>query len=487
MKVRSVKTNYILNIIRAASYATITIVTMPHINTTLGPTNVGKVEYVNTIITYFVLFSALGIPVYGIREIARVRNDKRMRDKTVVELLLILSFTTIISYLLLFGVLYQLDFFSDYRDLLLLMSVTILLTNLGAEWYFQGIEDQLYITVRYVGVRIVSLILLFLLVKSEDDYLFYALTLVVTVCGSNIFNIYYLLKNINFRQVFEDKIDFRRHFKPVMTIFVAAVSVNIYLQLDNFLISTIAGDKYLGYYSVSNKLIRFIITFVTIVGMVMLPRLSNLYDADRNQYYEYLRKSFVMMLLMAIPSTITFLLFAPSIISLFAGGAFVPSILTMQILSPLCIIVATAYFIGYLFLYTQNRENVYTRAVVFSALFSVAVNFFAIHYFQQNGAAVVSVLAEFLAIVIMFLSARKDLHKLHIFDKNFGKIVIVAICCLLICGVISFNATPVHLFTKVGLILSPYVIFYILLYISREKLTLELATVAGNKIKNLRS
>ncbi|WP_285270298.1 flippase [Kaistella rhinocerotis] len=487
MKVRSVKTNYILNIIRAASYALITIVTMPHINTTLGPTNVGKVEYVNTIITYFVLFSALGIPVYGIREIARVRNDKQLRDKTVVELLVILSFTTIISYLLLFGVLYQLDFFANYRDLLLLMSVTILLTNLGAEWYFQGIEDQLYITVRYVGVRIVSLILLFLLVKSEDDYLFYALTLVVTVCGSNIFNIYYLLKNINFRQVFEDKIDFRRHFKPVMTIFVAAVSVNIYLQLDNFLISTIAGDKYLGYYSVSNKLIRFIITFVTIVGMVMLPRLSNLYTADRNLYNEYLRKSFGMMMIMAIPSTISFLFFAPAIISLFAGAAFLPSVLTMQILSPLCIIVATAYFIGYLFLYTQNRENVYTRAVVFSALFSVSVNYFAIRHFHQDGAAVVSVFAELLAIVIMYFYARKDLHALHLFDKNLSKIVFIGLSCLLICSVISYTAAPQKPLTKIAVILLPYAIFYLLLYFSREKLTLELVNVARTKIRNLRS
>ena len=129
MKIRSVKTNYVLNLIRAFSYALITIVTMPYVNKILGPENIGKVEYVNTIINYFILFSALGIPLYGIREIAKVRAIKKERDKTTVELLIILLITSVISYMVLFGVVYQLDFFKSYKDLLFLMSFIFFLIS----------------------------------------------------------------------------------------------------------------------------------------------------------------------------------------------------------------------------------------------------------------------------------------------------------------------------------------------------------------------
>src|SRR5690606_38309796 len=138
MKVRSVKVNYLLNFIRAVSYALITIITMPYVNRILGPTNIGKIEYVNTIINYFILFSALGIPLYGIREIAKVRSDKKERDKITIELLIILVFTSAVSYAILFGIIYQLTIFKNYQDLLFLMSFMIILSNVGAEWYFQG-------------------------------------------------------------------------------------------------------------------------------------------------------------------------------------------------------------------------------------------------------------------------------------------------------------------------------------------------------------
>lgn len=483
MKIRSVKTNYVLNLIRAFSYALITIVTMPYVNKILGPENIGKVEYVNTIINYFILFSALGIPLYGIREIAKVRAIKKDRDKTTVELLVILLITSVISYIVLFGVVYQLDFFKSYQDLLFLMSFMIILSNIGAEWYFQGMEDQLYITIRYVLVRVVSLILLFLMVKQPDDYLYYAFTIIVTVCGSNIFNVIYLLKDINFKEISIKTLDLRKHFKPILTIFVAAVSVNIYLQLDNFMISSLSGDQYLGYYSVSNKLIRFVITFITIIGVVLLPRLSNLYKTNKEHYNFYLRKAFSIILLLSIPSTILFLIFPEYIVAIFGGADFKASVLTMRLLSPLCIIVGIAYFLGYLVLYTQNSERIYTKAVLISALFSVGVNFFAISQFQQNGAAVVAVLSELFAIFIMLYFARDKIQDLNIYDRNLFKIIAggaITLITTLFLYQITFTTNHIIMIVTFGM---PFFIFYFTLYIFKENVLREIVLFASQKIR----
>jgi O-antigen/teichoic acid export membrane protein len=422
-KSKSIKGNYILNLLRVISAALVTIMTLPYITRTLGAENLGKVEYINTIINYFVLFSALGIPMYGIREISRNRDDKKALAKTLAELLLILLTTTVFSYLIIFGVLYQLNTFENYKNLIIVLSSMVFLTNIGAEWYFQGVENQLFITVRYVLVRIIVFGLIFLMIKNSADYIYYAVLLVLTACGANLINFIYIFKFIKSQKLVFKNLNIKRHIKPILTIFVATVSVNIYLQLDNLLIGSISGDKYVAYYAIANKLIRFVISFITIIGSVMLPRLSLLYLNDKIQYYIYLRKSFNILLLFSIPFTIFFYIFSQNIILLMAGKNYQDSVITMQILSPLCIIVSMAYFMGFLILYPQNREKVYTVATLISAVFSILINFYAIKKYQQNGAAIIALLSELIAISIMFYYTRKLNLLKNLFDKNLLKIL----------------------------------------------------------------
>ena len=190
------------------------------------------------------------------------------------------------------------------------------------------------------------------------------------------------------------------------------------MQLDTFLIGFISGDKYLGYYSVANKLLRYSITFITIIGTVLIPRLSYLWENDKVKYYEFLNISLKILLLISIPCSFFFLIFANNIINFFGGPDFQPAILTLKLLSPLCVIVSIAYFVGNLILFPQGKEKLYTIAVSISALFSVCINWIVIQYFNQNGAAVVQAVSETLAIVLMIYFTRKEL-KINIFDKSF--------------------------------------------------------------------
>lgn len=469
MKVLSIKTNYILNLLRVVSGAAVGLITMPYINRVLGAEYIGKVEYVNTIINYFLLFTALGIPMYGIREISKVRDNPREKAKTLVELLIILGLTSFIGYLFLFGILYNLDYFNNYKSLILVMSSMIFLTNIGAEWYFQGIEDQLYITIRYVGVRILMVALMFLFIKSPENYHFYAVCIVLTTCGANILNFFVLSKVIQKeRKGLWKELDIRKHIKPVLTIFIAAISVNIYLQLDYLLIGSLTSDKYVGYYSIANKLIRFVISFITVIGAVMLPRLSLLYQTDKEQYTNYLNRSFTLLLLTSLPFTIYFFVFAEPIIYLIAGKEFTQSILTMKLISPLCIIVSMAYFMGYLILYPQNKEKVYTFATVVSAVFSVAVNFYAINRFQHNGAAAVGVLAELIAIIIMFIYLKKNAILPHLFDSNFFKIM-GAGALMFVTSIIFYTIFDKSISYFLVITILAWLTYLVMLFIMKEK------------------
>lgn len=427
---RSIKENYLLNLLRVASIAVITIFTIPHVSRVLGPANLGKVEYIFTVVNYFVLLSGLGIPMYGIREISKCRNNARDRSKVVLELYIILSITTVISYLGII-ILCQIAYFQEYKDLILIMSSMVFLSNIGAEWYFQGIENQLFITVRIVFLRTFAFVLIIYLIKTSSDYKIYAFLLVLASYGANILNFFVIIKGVLKENITRYELNIKRHFKPILTIFVATISINIYLQLDNLLIGSISGAKYVGYYAIANKLIRFLISFITIIGAVLLPRVSYLYIHDSIKYQEYLNKSFNILMLLSIPFSVFFLVFADNIIYFMGGVNFRASILTMRILSPLCFIVSMAYFMGFIILYPQNKEKIYTKATLISAGFSLCINYFAITYFQQNGAATIAVISELLAIAIMYFFIKKEKILVEFFDRNTFKIFSAGVIMLI--------------------------------------------------------
>ncbi len=476
MNSKSIKINYFLNFLRVVSGALVGILLLPYIVRILGPEHFGKVEYIYTIINYFVLFSALGIPMYGIREVSKHRNDKRSEAKIVSELLIILLATSFISYIIIFGFLFQLNYFTEYKSLLIVFSAMIFLTNIGAEWYFQGTENQLFITIRYLIVRILAIFFVFAFIQNSDDYLFYAGFIVLVFCGANIINIYYIIKIIKPYKFQWNELELKKHMKPIITIFTATIAVNIYLQLDNLLIGAISGDKYVGYYGIANKLIRFVISFITIFGAVMLPKLSLLFSKDQEAYNNYLKESFNFLLFMSVPFAVYFYTFSDSIIMLISGKEFLAASLTMKILSPLCIVVSLAYFMGFLVLYPRNKENYYTIATVISAIFSICLNYFAIKKFQQNGAAVVAVLSEILAIIIMLHLILKNRYLNFHIDKNVLLIFLSGVFCLLF-GMYFRNYAEKSIMIFIILSILMFLFYFIITFLLKERISLNLFNI----------
>lgn len=470
----SIKSNLILNFLRVFSTAFITIFTMPHINRVLGADYVGKVEYVYIILYYFILFSSLGIPLYGIREVSKCRDDQKKLYNLVAELMIILFATTAIAYIILFGVIIHIPFFESYKNLILIMSGMVLLNNIGAEWFFQGIENQKFITIRNVIVKLIVFGLFFLLIKEQKDYELYAFLVVMLWSGANIIGFIFIGNKI-FQNKFSFKeLNIKRHYIPVLTVFVTTVSVSVYLQLANFFIGSIAGDKYVAYYLTANSLIRSVITFISVLGSVMLPRLSYLYINDKEKYGIYLKKTFSLMMLLAIPCSVYFFIFSDNIIVLMGGEEFLDASLTMKILSPLCIVVSFAYFFGLLVLYPQGKEKVYTRATLISALLSIIGYLIVIKYFQQNGAAAIVVFSELLAVVYMGVYINKHKVVENYLEKNFMKVVFINLFLLIVFYIINqlLVLRDFYLWVIISIVFG--LIYGILLLLCKEKNSLEI-------------
>lgn len=482
MQVKTIKLNFILNISRLFLSTAFILIITPYITRVLGPSKLGKVEYANSIVIYLINFTALGIPVYGIREVAKYRDNQKELSKILIELSLILFITTIVGYIVLALLLHK--NFLEIKDIILVTSLNILLSNMGVEWFYQGIENQLYITKRFILVRVLTLAATFLFVKDERDYLAYAFILVILQSGSNILNFINLRKYIIFKGIKFFELEIKKHIKPIFMIFSATIATTIYLQLDSVMIGNVSKEA-VGLYIVPNKLIRMMLVIITALGSVLLPRITNcLKNKDYKNYNIYINNSLNYIFFISIPVAVSCFLLADNIINIMAGSQFKDSILTMKILSPILFTIGIAYFLGFQLLYPLGLEKYYTYSVIVAAIVNFIFNYLMIPKYLQNGAAIGTVIAETVGPLIMLFFARKYLKKINFFSvKRLKYFIATFIMSLVIIFIKSFEIGSVK--TLVFSFILGGIAYIVVLLLLKEEICVEGIKIIKKKVKNI--
>lgn len=461
LKPKSVKLNLILNAIRLFMGMALPVFVFPYVSRILGPSNIGKVDFATSIVNYFVLFAALGIPTYGMREVAKVREDKELLSKTVFELILILVVTNFLLTTLYFLMFFLSPIMKDEKLLYLVIFPSILLNSFCFDWFYIGIEDQIFITIRYAIVKLLQILLIFLFVNESSDYVFYAGVLVGANGIAAVFNILRLRKYISKMNL--GSLEIYKHIKPILVIFVSIVAINIYLQLDVTMVGIFVGEKAVGLYTTANRIIRVIISIVTVIGSVMLPRLTNnIKNGQTEEYKKNLSISLNFILLLAIPFMFGTIAISDQFIVFFAGESFFQASFSMKLLSPIILIVGLANFVGLQILYSNKKEWIYTLAVSIAAIINFVTNFIFIPVYHERGAVVGTIIAELTGLLIMSILGRSLLIKSSVLSL---KLLGYPICGLLmfICMIFANMYFNSLIFTSLSGIFS-YLCFIVIYY-----------------------
>lgn len=432
---KSIKSNFIFNIFRIITNLLFPIITFPYISRILNPEGIGKVTFTNSVADYFLMFAGLGIPLYGIRETAKVRDNKEELKKTTSEIFFLNFITTIIIVILYYIFLY-LGYLGKERVLLEIMSLNIFLTFLGVEWFYQGMEEYKYITIRSTIFRVISLMLIFSLVKSKDDYAIYAGITVFSTVGSNVLN---FLKLKTFTKLSFKNLDIKRHLKPILTIFSMNIAVSIYTNLDNVMLGYRSTEISVGLYSSGIKLVKLVLGIVTSLGAVMLPRISNyIHNGLENELKNLLDKALKFIVLLSLPCFLGLYLTSKEIILIFSGQGFIEAIPTMMYLTPLIIIIALSNFIGIQILYPRGEEKKVLISVIVGAIVNFSLNWILIPKYAQNGAAISTTIAEGLVLLTQLILSYRYL-KFIKFNFEFFKPIIATIFMGIIIVVLNNN------------------------------------------------
>lgn len=188
MKQKSLKLNIIMNMLLTMSSFIFPLITFPYVSRILLPEGTGKVSFATSLISYFSMFAQLGIPTYGIRACAKVRDNREELTRTAQELLIINLIMSVVLYIVFFGAILLVPRLHNERNLYVIVSCTIILTSIGMEWLYKALEQYTYITLRSVLFKFIALIMMFLLIHKKSDYLLYGGISIFAASASNIFN-----------------------------------------------------------------------------------------------------------------------------------------------------------------------------------------------------------------------------------------------------------------------------------------------------------
>lgn len=395
----NIKKNALYNIVLSASQVLFPVLVFPYVSRVLGPAGMGTVGFVENFTHYFIILAALGIPVYGVREIAKYRQDDITRSAVFSEIVIIHTITTIILSIIFVSLFMTIGQLYEYRQLFIIGVGIMCVQVFTMEWLFQGMEQFKVIAIRGVLTKVLAVMLIYSFVRDEDDTaVYYAITF-FSALVSMLINLYYARNMVRLTFV---NLKFLRHLKPMLYILSFSLVIHVYTVLDTTILGFLKGDIEVGYYTTSTKVSRVLIMVLTAVTMVMIPPIAkNFHEKRLEQNKWLLTKSFSYVSLLSIPLVVGLMLYAGEIVRLFAGDEFLPATYSLQIIAPTIVIIGYSNVFGVQILNSSNNERLFFKAACVGVIASLIVNFMLIPSLGYIGASIAAFAAELGVLIFL--------------------------------------------------------------------------------------
>ncbi len=464
MNGKSIKVNAILNAVRTLVNILFPLITFKYASQVLMATNLGKVNFSNSVVSYFVLLADFGIATYAVREGSKYRTEKVKFQAFTNEVFTINIIATILSYILIFIMTLLWGKIETYKWLVYIQSISIVFTAIGATWVNTIYEDYKSILLRSILVQVISLLLLFILVHDEDDYYLYALVSVLAQSGANIFNCIYIRKKYCKPKIKLSR-EMMRHVSSLIILFGISITTTIYVNSDTTMIGVFGTDDDVAYYSVAVKVYNIVKALLASIIIVMIPKLTELHINKKNKEYKFLaEKAEALLLTFMLPLICVLYILSREAIMLVSGEAYLDSVITLRLLCFAIFGSLIATYITDAIILPQGYEKGAFLSAGVSAVVNVGLNFCFIPIYGYNGAAITTVISETLVVIIdIIYVVKKDKTNMNlIFNKlslnDFWKTCIGVLAFTLVDYIIIKNINSISL--KIILVLGASGLIY---------------------------
>ena len=464
---KSLKLNAFFNVVRNVLRLIFPLITFPYVSRVLMPEGIGKVNFANSIVMYFYTIASLGIGSYGIREAAKIRNDRLALAKFTKEMLSINMVSTLVSYILLAASLVFVKKFESYRILIIVNSSSIILNTIGFEWLYSALEEYGYITLRSIIFQIISLALTFILVRNSDDVVNYALVSVISNVGSNVCNLIHARRYLDLKT--KVKLEIKKHLKPIFLLFFSSIAITVFSILDTSMVGFIKDDVEVGYYTSASKIIRMIRDLFPAISTVMFARVSYYVGTKETQKIkEVTGQIFNLFYALSIPICMGFILLMKPILLLMCGSEFLPAVAVGQVLAPLVILSSISGYLSGAILISFGREKIYMYVEVGAALLDIVLNFVFIPKYGALGAGIATLITELVMFIVFHISVKNEISGVKIKKALVQYIISSVIMALAVYMEIKYLPLSPILQILLGAVSGALIYFVILVIMKNE-------------------
>lgn len=463
-KKKSITKNYIYNVSYQVLALITPLITTPYLSRVLEADGIGIYSFTAAVVSYFNMFAALGTLTYGNREISYLQDDRKARSKMFWEIELLSLITTSICAIV--YILFVIFGAGDNQLFFAIQIFTLLTVGVDIVWLFQGMEEFGKIVVRNIIFKIINIVYIFVVVQTKDDLIFHIGGNAILTFLSHLSLWVYLPKYV-------DKPEWKelrplRHLKGTFILFLPTVAMSIYTILDKTMIGVFSTSYENGYYEQALNLAKTVLTLVTSLGAVMIPRMGYHYNrGEHTEVKNLVYQSYRFVWFLGIPISFGLMGIASNVVPWFYGDGYEKLTTLLPILSLLIPIIGLSNVTGIQYLVTTKRENLLTRSVCVGAVTNFICNLILIPSFGSIGAAVASVIAEGVITGVQFIMLRKELSFIKVVASSWkyllsGGIMLIALVWM------GQVLTPSILHTVI-MIACGVCIYFLMLFIMRDE------------------
>ena len=388
----SLKKNVLYSSILTSANYIFPLITYPYVSRVLGVDNIGLCNFIDGVINYFLLFSTMGIGIIGIREIAASKNDKEKLSKTFSSLFVLNTISTSIVLVLLVGSIFIVPQLNEHKDLMYIGVLKLVFNYLLIEWFYKGLEDFKYITVRTIVVKCLYVIAVFLFIRDKNDYVIYYFILTMMIVVNAILNICHSRKLV---KVDICSVSVGPYIKSFLILGVYGLLSSMYTSFNVAYLGFTAGETEVGYYTTATKLYSVLLSLFTAFTSVMMPRMSSLLSENKVEEFKYLFNSSVQILAgMLVPLILFSEIFASEIINLISGKGYEGALVPMRIVLPLMLIIGYEQILIIQTLMPMKKDKAVFINSIVGAVVGVLANIILVSQYKAVGSSIVWLLAE---------------------------------------------------------------------------------------------
>lgn len=462
---RKTKTDAIFNLIYQLMVIFIPLVTTPYLSRVLGVDNIGIQSYTLSIVSYFTLFAAFGLNDYGQREIARIQDDKNKVSKLFLEMI-VNRFITTFMVLILYMVMVFTTLEANYKIYYLIMVMNVVAIAFDITWFFQGIEKFKSLAIRNMLIKLISMLFIFIFVKSTNDLWIYVLINSLSLILSSISMWFLIPKNVNMVKIsFKDVL---KHYKGTLVYFIPTIAIQIYTVLDKTMINWITGSTLEnGVYEQAEKLVKVSLTIIQFMNTIMRSRMTYLFEYKHlDEAKKICDQSLEFLSILIFPATAGIILIAPNLIPLYLGEGYEKSIILLQMFSFLVIFIGYSGFIASHYMTPIGKQKQSNIALIIGSIINVVLNLFLIKPYGAIGATIASVFAEFIIALIYMYNAKGFIKYTKYLTISYKKMIAAIIMFLVTFFTTKYMALSdfLMILVKVSIAVGTYFVVLLILH-----------------------